>query len=131
MRGLLKPDSDYARSLIELHQSQPPDDSCDPLAEAAYRILGLFFEEVFQGVYCEAFHTLTESEQTAFMNLAGQAKDPSFHLGYILGGLVKVGSPSSLPLFHRYAARILVDSPSQLDAVHGFLLAVIGCARLN
>ncbi len=131
MRSVLNPQSGYARSLLELRGVEVANDFSDVLAEGACRILGLFFEEVFQGVYCQAFHSLTEREQTAFMNLAGQAKDASFHLGYILGGLVKVCSPSSLPLFHRYAAKILFDSPSQQDAVHGFILAIIGCAKLN
>jgi len=131
VRGVLNPESDYALRVIELYRSDLLDDSCIPLAEEAYRILGLFFEDVFQSVYYDAFHALTEGEQTAFMNLAAQAKDPSFHLGFIFGGLVKVGSPSSLPVFQRYAAGILFDSLSWQDAVESFFLAVAGCAKLD
>jgi hypothetical protein len=131
IRSLLNPPSDYARRLTALEQSEPTGASCNPLAELAYGVIGRFFEEVFQGVYFEAFGTLTEGEQIAFLSLAAQAKDPSFHLGWILGRLVKVCSPSSLPVFQRYAAGVLVDSPDPLGVVRAFLLAVIGCAKLR
>jgi hypothetical protein len=116
---------------MEVYESQPLYASCDPLAETAHRIVGLFFEEVFQGVYWEAFHSLPEREQISFINLAAQAKDPFFHLAYILAHLFKACSPSSLPIFHRFAARIQFDSPFPQEAVRGFLLAVVGCAKLN
>jgi hypothetical protein len=131
MRGVLNPSSDYARRIVSLHELVGPELGGNALAEEAYRILDLFFEDVFQGVYFEAFHLLTEGEQTEFMNLAAQAKDPSFNLGYILGGLVKVGSSTSLPVFRKHAATIQLDSPMAQEAVSAFLLAVIGCAKLN
>ena len=95
-------------------------------------MVGLFFEDVFQGIHNHAFETMSEAEQLAFMNLAAQAKEPFWCLDFILFWLVKVSSPSSMAIFQRYATRILFDTRMiEQDAVQALLLAVIGCAKLD
>lgn len=132
MRGVIDPTSEYARMVTDIWKSFGNSDLRDPLAEEANRLVGMFFEEVFQGVYYEAFQELGEPEQVSFMNLAARAQEPFGDLAFVLRGLVKVCSPSSADIFQRYAERVLFDSwMMDQEKIEVFLLAIIGCAKLG
>jgi hypothetical protein len=132
IRGVLDKGSAHAKVLFELAGLFPAEAPEDPLAEEGYRIVGLFFEEVYQGIYFDAFEQLSRSEQVAFMNLAANARDPFFHLEWILTGLVESQSPCSADIFRKYAGRVLCSTwISEHDIAGIFTLAVTGCAKVG
>ena len=132
MRGVIDPSSDYARMIMEIWTTFAHSESLDPLAEEANRLLGMFFEEVLQDVYYQAFQQLSEPDQVSFMNLAAHAREPFGDLAFVLRGLVGVCSPSSADVFHRYSEKVLFDSwIMDQEKTEVFLLAVIGCAKLG
>lgn len=132
IRGVIDPSSDYARTVMDVWKTFPDSEVRNPLAEEANRLLGMFFEEVFQNVYYEAFQELSEPEQVSFMNLAAQAREPFGDLAFVLRRLVKVCSPSSADVFHRYSEKVLFDSwMMDQKKTEVFLLATIGCAKLG
>lgn len=131
MRGVLDASSEYARLVMDAYKTFTSSEVGDPLAEEAYRLLGRFFEEVFQNVYYEAFEELSETEQVLFMNLAARAREPFGDLAFLLRRLVKACSPSSADVFQRYAEKVLFDSwMMEQEKTEVFILATIGCAKL-
>ena len=99
------------------------------LATRASGCLSRIFEPVFQGVYAEAYETLSRDERGAILSLALACPDSRFHSAWLLRELLEQGSNEVLPTYQRYAAAIDSTSSSPQESTASFLLAMEGCAR--
>ena len=113
-----------ATSLGEI-QSEP---DIDP-RERAYSLISYIFEDIYKGVYGEAYESLELNEKVKLLCLAAQAKHPEFFAEWIMGELLRYKSPSALPVFQLYASRIDPDSSSQQGAAGAYALSMAGCAH--
>ncbi len=101
----------------------------DAVAEYACSLVGHIFEDVFEGVYYDAYQQLTDEDKTRFLAWASRACDRGMFSTWILHELLRLGTVEAHPVFGRYAARVDTAAPWRQQAVGSFILGVIGWAR--
>lgn len=132
-------------ALQEMRSLIAPEAASDPLAIEAARVhgtspievvaglasscLGKIFEDVFQGIYFEAYCELSTEEKVDILCLACQAPDAGFQSDWILRELHRYGGRRALSIYRRFAAGIENGNCFADDAVAGFVLGIEGCAR--
>jgi hypothetical protein len=136
LRGIIDSKSEYAVKIREAHdawQIQFPDATSDgdPVANWAAGLVSKFFEDIFQGVYWEAYTSLSRLEKIRLMNLAAMQVGAGFSDSFVLRELVTFCDESSKDVFRSHAAEVRLDEPMQQEAVAIWCLAIIGCARLG
>jgi hypothetical protein len=99
------------------------------LAEQAYNYLGRIFEDIFQGVYRQAYFELSEEEKSDILYLSAKARNSGFHLDWILQELFQYGGKRALPIYRHYAAGVNAESFSAQEAVATFVHGIEGYAR--
>lgn len=88
-------------------------------------------EEIVSEAYSSAFDALTTDEQERLLSLAVLgAPEHSFSTDWMLGQLVRIAGPESLPALLRWAAIPRPDAFSPQQAASCFLTGLAGCARL-
>jgi hypothetical protein len=97
--------------------------------EGAYGCIARIFEDIFQGVYWDAYYALEPSEKTELLCLAAMSKKPGFSSDWILTELGHFDAPEILPVYAHWAFGIEVESFSQQEAVMCFMLAIQGWAK--
>jgi hypothetical protein len=128
---LLYPDADFEKELAARLRSQPDYNRTQIVAEYAYSAVGNIFEDVYLGVYSEAYESLTPKEKTMVLVSAGMKKDPyGFATDWILSALSRQHDPKSLPVFLRYATKIELDSPFLYEAATAFVISMVACAEI-
>jgi hypothetical protein len=136
LRGIIDSKSEYTVKVREAHdawQIQFPDATSDgnPVANWAAGLVSKFFEDIFQGVYWEAYTSLSRLEKIRLMNLAAMRVGAGFSDSFVLRELVTFCDESSGDVFRSHASRARLDEPVQQEAVAIWCLAIIGCARLG
>ncbi len=96
MRSVIAPEAADDPAVVELAELYGNSPS-QYLAEQAYGYLGNIFEEIFQGVYWEAYSKLSEEEKRDILCLAAKSRDPSFYAEWILRELFQYGGKQALP----------------------------------
>lgn len=100
------------------------------LAGLAYGCLTKIFEDIFQGVYCEAYFALTESERANLLCLAAQNPENGYLSDWMLQELLKVGDDHALPIYQRFASQVSVGPTGTMqEAIAAYELGIAGCAR--
>jgi hypothetical protein len=99
------------------------------LSQSAYSYISRMFEDVFQGVYWEAYHSLDDEEKPKLLCLAGQAKDAGFWSDWVLSELLKFEGEDVVAIYRRWAIGIDAESFSPQEAVVSFMLAIKGWAK--
>lgn len=136
LRGVIDPCSEYAEKVTNLHellQSQFPDSSSEvnPLATRASGLVGKFWEEIFQGVYWDAYTALNQREKVQLMNLAAMGSSFFLSDSFVLRELVRFEDASSKAAFQFHAETVRIDEAMQQEAVAMWCLGIIGCARIG
>lgn len=112
-------------------QFSNPDSIRDMLSSYACGLVSKFWEDIFRGVYWEAYQALSQPEKVCFLNLAAMGNGESMAEPFVLRKLVEFNDLSSLDAFRFHAERVRIDQPSSQDAVAVWCLGIIGCARLG
>jgi hypothetical protein len=99
--------------------------------DAAYGAFGKIFEDIFQGVYYEAYQALSAYQRKKLLELAAMTSRPGSHIDWMLWELVAVADAESIPVFHRFATELDGNTPFRQDVVGAFLAAIRGYARLS
>jgi len=99
------------------------------IAALALSCLGKIFEDVFRGIYYEAYSDLTNEEKCDILCLAAGAREGGFLADWIVRELLRLGDARALPALQRYASCVRLDINSPQEAVTAFLLGIEGCAR--
>jgi hypothetical protein len=99
------------------------------LADRAYSLLSNIFEDVFQGVYCEAYNSLGKDEKRAILCRAANASRPGMFTDWVLRELLQYGGESALPIYQRFASVPDGQSFCPQESVAAFVLGVYGCAK--
>jgi hypothetical protein len=99
------------------------------ICDRAYGLLTNIFDDVFQGVYYEAYTSLSNDEKSAILCRAANTSRPGFSMDWILRELFRYGGASALPIYERFASVPEVDSFMPQEAVAAFVLGVQGCAK--
>jgi hypothetical protein len=99
------------------------------IADQAYSHLSRIFEDVFQGVYFDAYSELSEEEKGNILCLAAKASKPGFHTGWVLRELFQHAREHGLPVYEHFAMGVDGESFSPQESVAAFALGVEGCAR--
>lgn len=98
-------------------------------ANRAYGLLSNIFEDIFQGVYYEAYNLLSEEQKRRVLCLAANATTPGFFTDWILRELLRYGGPETTAIFERFASGPDGTSPFIQQSVAVFALGVVGCAK--
>ncbi len=99
----------------------------DCLASRAYGCISSMFEDVFQGVYWDAYSELSNEEKGLLLYLASQSPERGSSFDWILAELLRYGGPQALPAFQRFAAGVEEQCFVQ-EAITCFALGIQGCA---
>jgi hypothetical protein len=130
MRALIAPNAVVNPDLIQLAESFAVSPE-RMLAQNAQRCLSNIFEEIFQGVYDEAYSELSDEEKHSILHLAATSETRGFSTAWIVGELLKHSRQTDLAQFQKLASRPDVDPVFPQESVAVFLLAVDGCARFD
>src|SRR6266540_3879823 len=128
MKAAITPNAVSDPALIQLAalSDVPP---AQFLAEHAYGCLSKIFEDIFQGVYSQAYFELSEDEKRDILCLAAKARDPGFYSDWILRELLQWGGKHALHIYQHYASGVNAESFSAQEAVATFVLGIEGCAQ--
>jgi hypothetical protein len=100
------------------------------IAQGAMAAVSKIFEDVFQGVYCEAYEQLPDDERVELLSRAGLAED-GFFTNWVIAELIKLNSPRALPAFAARSSAVRFDSFFHQDSVGAYFLALAGHAKLS
>jgi hypothetical protein len=129
MRLLLQPgvrDFDDTRRAAELLDVEP--DAF--LASRARSCIDRIFEDVFQGIYWEAYEELSATEKVDLLTLALSEADPQgMWLEWMLRELIKLGDSRAVTTYRRFAMDIQAGSSFPQDATAAYVLGIEGCAH--
>jgi len=129
MRVLIQPgvrDSDDTRRAAELLSVEP----VALLASRARSCIDRIFEDVFQGIYWEAYEELSPTEKFDLLTLALSEADPQgMWLEWMLRELIKLGDPRAVTTCRRFAMDIQAGSSFPQEATAAYVLGIEGCAR--
>jgi hypothetical protein len=92
--------------------------------------LGKIFEDVFQGVYYDAYESLSEDEKRKLLILALQKPSIGFFTDWYLAELCKSGCEGAEDILVRIGSRIDPDSFCPQDCVKCFIIAHEAWARI-
>lgn len=98
------------------------------LVAEAYRCLSNIFEDIFQGLYFEAYSELTDDEKRSVLCLAAEAAYVGFASDWILQELLLYADEGALPIFQRFASGVTDGGFPQQD-VAMYALGIEGCER--
>jgi hypothetical protein len=102
----------------------------DWLSGCAYGCLGRIFEDIFQGVYCEAYYAMSPEERAQILYLAAQSPNAGYLIDWILQELLKVADERALPVYRRFASTVKSGTTATTqEVVTAFELGLAGCAR--
>ena len=120
--------SEHDLSLIRFEPKQSPDQY---LADNAYGLIGRIFEDIFQGVYWQAYDSLDEVEKVSILCRAGMTAEPGFHITWILEQLIANGGAEAAPVYQRFASFLENQSPFRQEAVGSLILGIAGWAKMS
>ncbi len=101
----------------------------DRLASLAHGSLAKIFEDVFQGVYYEAYGALSVEERRDILLLAANDREPGMFTEWILKELLSYGGGVALPVFERFASQVDAEALCVQETVARFVIGVRGCAQ--
>jgi hypothetical protein len=101
------------------------------LAQKARGCLTNIFEDIFQGVYSEAYSELSDHERHRLLHLAATAEQRGFSTDWIVRELLTYGQREDLALFQHLASRPDVDTVCPQESVAVFAMGIAGCARFD
>ncbi len=143
--GGLEPPASLDHALLEMRSVIAPNAADDPgavqlaalsgvsptqfLAEQAYGYLARIFEDIFQGVYSEAYAELSEEEKRDILCLAGNTNVGGFTSNWILQELLRCGGARALPIYQQCASGVDAENLFVQGAVADFVLGIEGCAQ--
>jgi hypothetical protein len=99
------------------------------LSQSAYSYLSRIFEDIFQGVYWEAYQSLDEGEKRKILCVAAKEAKASFSSDWILSELMKFEGEEVVEIYRQWASGIDAESFSPQEAVLSFMLAIKGWAK--
>ena len=114
-----------------LRHLDPKQSANQFLADRAYGLVGQIFEEIFQGVYGEAYYSLDEDQKVSLLCRAAMATDPGFHITWILEELVAKGNRKAAFVYKRFASFLETDNPLRQEAVGALILGTAGWATFS
>lgn len=129
MRALIRPEvaaSDELRQMAHSLQVEPTTF----LASLARGCLDKMWEDVFQGVYWDAYADLTSAERFDLLSLALLDGDrDGMFLDWMLRELIEIGDQRAAATCRRFAADIQTPSAFPQGATATYVLGIEGCAR--
>jgi hypothetical protein len=127
---LVEPDAAFEDEIASRQASRPDYSRAELIAEYAYRALGNIFEDVYLGVYPQAYEALSVEEKTKVLIAAGMKREAyGFATDWLLAALSRQHDRRSLPVFLRYATRIEHESPFLYEATTAFVISMVACAE--
>jgi hypothetical protein len=99
--------------------------------EAAYGALGKIFEDIFMGVYYQAYRALPDDQRKKLLELAAMTSRPGTQIDWILWELLAISDAASLPIFCRFATELDADTSCTQEIVGAFLASIRGYARFG
>jgi hypothetical protein len=129
MRALIGPgasDSDDVRQVAELLEVE----RASFLASRAKSCIDRIFEDVFQGIYWEAYAELSSAEKFDLLTLALSEGDrDGMFLDWMLRELIKIGDPRAIKTCRMFASEVQAGSSYPQGATAAYVLGIEGCAR--
>lgn len=102
------------------------------ITEQAYGCLSRIFEEVFQGVYWEAYRSLSDSDRMRLLCLAAKTAEVRCFTTWILQEMLALETkPEALPIYKHFASSIETNSSSPQEATQAFVLGIRGWAQVS
>jgi hypothetical protein len=127
---IVEPDAVFEEEIANRQSSRTDYSRTEVIAEYAYRALGNIFEDVYLGVYSQAYEALSPKEKTKVLIAAGMKRDAyGFATDWLLAALSRQHDPLSLPVFLRYTTKIDPDSPFLYEATTAFVISMVACAE--
>lgn len=127
---IVEPDAAFEEEIACRQASQPEYSRAELIADYAYRAVGNIFEDVYLGVYSQAYEALSGEEKTKVLIAAGMKREAyGFATEWLLAALSRQHDRRSLPVFLRYATRIERDSPFLYEATTAFVISMVACAE--
>jgi energy-coupling factor transporter ATP-binding protein EcfA2 len=127
-RQVLYPDAAFDKE-IEVRCALTPEYNREQMiAEYAHSAIANIFEDVYAGVYFEAYESLSAQEKTKVLCMAGAKDCHGTASNWILAELSRTGDPQSLPVFMKYARKLHHD-PFVYDAATDYLISIMACAK--
>lgn len=128
-RRLVSPNAEFDEEIVTRCALRPEYTREEMLAEYAYSAISNIFEDVYVGVYNEAYESLSPEEKTKVLCMAGARKDGhGIATNWILAELSRKGDPQSIPIFLRYAKKLHHDF-SPYEAATDYLIAIMACTK--
>lgn len=125
---VLYPDAAFEEEIAARSASQPEHSREQIIAEYAYSAIASIFEDVYMGVYYEAYESLSDEEKTRVLCIAGAKDGHGIASNWILAELSRKAAPQSLPIFVKNAQK-LRDEPFVYEAATDFLISIMACAK--
>jgi len=129
MRSLIAPGAAENPELIRLAESLEVSPA-QMLAQNARSCTINIFEDIFQGVYCEAYSELSDEEKHNILYLAATAPR-GFSTDWIVRELLRYGRSGDLSVLQHLASSADADKVCPQESVAVFVLGIVGCARFD
>ncbi len=130
LRRLVAPDAEFEAEITKRLGQQGNSDRDAIIAEFAYSSIARIFEGVFQGVYSDAYESLTYDEKVQVLCAAGMRREGfGFATDWILAELARLRDPRSLPVFLKFGATFNLKNPFVHESVSSYIISMIACAN--
>jgi hypothetical protein len=100
-------------------------------ADTANSFIDRIFEDVFQGIYNDAYRELSTAEKIQLLKLATQSNSVGFYTCWILQELLHLNPDDASAIFSQFASNVDASAFSPSDAAGAFTLGIIGCAKFG
>ncbi len=131
-RGILRAAEAGSDPLYDLERESNPNTTFIEFAGTwASSALGKVFEDVFQGIYYEAYDSLADEEKRRLLTLALRDPRPGLFADWYLDELAKYGFDGAEDILARYGGRIDPESFCPQDTVSCFVLANRAWGQIN
>ena len=127
-RQVLYPNAEFEEEIAKRCAQRPEYNREQMISAYAYSAIENMFEDVYVGVYSEAYESLSMEEKTKVLCIAGARKDGhGIASNWILAELSRKHDPQSLPVFLRYARKLHHDV-FIYEASTDYLISIMACA---
>jgi Nuclease-related domain len=100
-------------------------------SDAANSLIDRIFEDVFQGIYYDAYRELSTAEKIQLLKLAAHSNSVGFYTCWILQELLHLNPDHATAIFSHFASNVDATAFSPSDAAGAFTLGIIGCAKFG
>lgn len=116
-----------------IHDSWHPAEATPQisLSDRAYSLIDRMFEDVFQGLYVEAYNLLERAERVQLLRLAASSPTVGFFTCWVLQELMHLQAKEAESVFKSFASHVDATASSAQEAAGAFVLGIRACAKFR